>query len=528
MTAPFKQPCDEAAIRSGAQVSPETSRNGGWVLAATIIGSSIAFIDGTVINIALPILQERLNASVSEMQWIVESYALMLSALILVGGALGDRYGRRFIYMVGVIIFALSSLWCGMVSSATPLIVARTIQGIGAALLIPGSLAIISASFPKKDRGKAIGTWSAFTAISAGFGPILGGWLIQNVSWRWMFFINLPLAAIVLFICWRYVPESKDPDTRGRLDWLGAALVTIGLGGIVFGLTESGAYGFSHPMIVISFAIGLVSLIAFIFAERWVTNPMVPFTLFASKTFSGANLLTLMLYAGLGIIMFFLPFNFIHVHRYSATEAGAALFPFVLTMFLLSRWASRLNDRYGARVPLIVGPIVTAIGFLLFAIPGVETTNYWTTFFPAIMVMSFGMTLSVAPLTTTVMGSVDERHAGIASGINNAVSRTASLLTIAVLGVVMLASFSQSLDSRSSSSNFSPETKTFLIEQKEKFLSIDTAHIAQPETRLAAEMVIKNSFVDGFRLICFIAAGMALMGALSTFLFIENNADQAD
>lgn len=522
MTNQLRPPCDEGIVYSGPE-SKGAGKSGTWVLAATIIGSSITFIDGTVVNVALPVLQEKLNASVSEMQWVVESYALMLSALILVGGVLGDKYGRKLIFSIGVAIFALSSLWCGLVSGVTGLIAARAVQGLGAALLVPGSLAIISATFPKKDRAKAIGTWSGFTAISAGFGPVLGGRLVEEVSWRWIFFINLPLAAIVLAITWLRVPESRDDCAKDGLDWPGALLATIGLGGIVFGLTEYSSRGFSDPVVTGSIGVGAAAIIAFIFVEARSSNPMMPLDLFRSKTFTGANLLTLFLYSALSGMFFFLPFNLIKVQGYSPTAAGAALVPFVLTMFLLSRWAGGLVDRFGSKMPLIVGPVVTGIGFAIFALPGSGGGSYWTTFFPAIMVMSIGMTTSVAPLTTTVMGAVDERHAGTASGINNAVSRTAGLLAVAIFGLVMVAGFGRSLDSQINSTEFPADARAAIAGQKDRLTEIDVSSIGSEEVKTASMTAVKDSFVAGFRLVCFLAAGLAFASAVCSGLLIEGN-----
>jgi EmrB/QacA subfamily drug resistance transporter len=520
MSSAFKQPCDEAVVHSAPETGPQEIKNGAWVLAATIIGSSLTFIDGTVVNVALPIMQEKLGATVSEVQWIVEAYALMLSALILVGGALGDKYGRKLIYSIGVAIFALSSLWCGLVSSAIPLIVARAVQGVGAALLVPGSLAIISATFPKKQRGRAIGTWSGFTAISAGFGPVLGGWLIENISWRWIFFINLPLAVMVLLITWRHVPESRNENAKKGLDLAGVLLATVALGGIVYGLTELNSLGLRDPFVYGSLITGAVALALFILVEARGRNPMMPLELFRSSSFTGANLLTLFLYAALTGIMFFLPFNLIQIQGYGPTAAGAALVPFVLTMFFLSRWAGGLIDRFGAKLPLIIGPVITGIGFALFTIPGIDS-GYWTGFFPAIIVMSLGMSISVAPLTTTVMGSVDEHHAGVASGINNAVSRTAGLLAIAIFGVAMLMSFNIALERQINSPDLPAQVKANLEEQKTRFTNIDTAQLPA-EVREQAVNAVKNSFVSGFHLVALLAAGLAFAAALCSLIFIES------
>jgi EmrB/QacA subfamily drug resistance transporter len=521
MVSNTRQPCDEAVVRSQPDVEDRSRSTRGWVLAAAILGSSITFIDGTVVNVALPVLQRELGASVVEAQWIVESYALTLAALILVGGSLGDRLGRRRVFSAGVLLFALASAWCGLAGSTTQLIVARGVQGVGAALLVPGSLALISANFGKDSRGKAIGTWSGFTAIAAGIGPVLGGWLVESFSWRWIFFINVPLAAAVLLISSRYVPESRDEQLKSRVDWPGAILATIGLGGIVFSLIESNVRGLTDSLVIASFIIGAAALAGFVFAEMRQEEPMVPLDLFRSPTFTGANLLTLFLYAALGGVLFFLPFNLIQVQGYTPPAAGAALLPFVLTMFLLSPWAGGLVDRYGSRLPLVVGPLIASAGFALLALPKAEAGSYWTSFFPAVMLMSIGMTVSVAPLTTTVMTAVDERHAGVASGINNAVARTASLLAVAVFGVVMLSAFKSSLAERLQAIPVPPEVRAQLIERSGDFVSMKIPDGVSGETQEAIRIAIRESFITGFRLVCYLAAGLGAAGALASWLLIE-------
>jgi EmrB/QacA subfamily drug resistance transporter len=526
MVSAVKHPCDEAVVHAAPDKQPCAQRAGRWVLAAAIVGSGITFIDGTVVNVALPVLQERLDATVTQAQWVVEAYMLFLAALILAGGSLGDRYGRRRVFSLGVALFALASLWCGLSPDINQLIVARAVQGVGAALLVPGSLALISATFSREQRGRAIGTWSGFTSIAAGIGPVLGGWLVESVSWRWIFFINLPLAAIVLIISFWRVPESRDEEAAGRLDWPGALLATVGLGGVVYGLIESGTRGFTDHIVVASFVVGAVALALFALVEARVREPMMPLALFRSRNFAGANLLTLFLYAALGGALFFLPFNLIQVQNYTATEAGAALTPFVLTMFLLSRWAGGLVDRYGAKLPLVVGPAMAAVGFALLARPGVGG-SYWTSFFPAVMVMSLGMAASVAPLTTVVMTSVAERHAGLASGVNNAVSRLASLLAVAALGVVVLGAFNSQLDRRLSALPLAPEARQELDEQRTKLAAAQIPAGADAATKAALEQALDESFVAGFRLVMFIGAGLALLSALSAWLLIEGKGKRA-
>jgi EmrB/QacA subfamily drug resistance transporter len=492
---------------------------GRWVLAATILASSMAFIDGTVVNVALPFLQTNLNATAIGIQWVVEAYSLFLSALLLVGGSLGDRYGRRRIFNIGVLVFAGASALCGLAANIEQLIAARAVQGIGGAMLVPGSLALISSSFAKDERGKAIGTWSGFSAITTAIGPVLGGWLVEHWSWRAAFFLNLPLALAVLVISVWKVPESREKQEDGRLDWLGAALATLGLGGVIYGLIESPRLGFSNPMVLLSLAGGLISLALFVFNEARAKNPMVPLELFRNRDFTGANILTLFLYFALSGNFFFLTLNLIQIQGYSATAAGAALLPFVALLFSLSRWSGGLIDRFGARLPLTIGPSVAAAGFLLFAMPGING-NYWTSFFPAVLVLGLGMAISVAPLTTTVMSAVGEEQAGAASGINNAVSRTAGLLAIAVFGVIMLHAFSHSLAGRLNGMQLDEQLKHSVYDQRVKLAALEVPKDSDSATRELIKGAVAGSFVFGFRVLMVIAAGTALASAASSWVFI--------
>ncbi|HEV2579870.1 MAG TPA: MFS transporter, partial [Ktedonobacteraceae bacterium] len=493
-----KSPCDEGVIQTGKLALPATRVNGNWVLVATILGSSMAFIDSTVVNVALPVLQTELRATVADVQWVVEAYALFLSALILVGGSLGDHYGRRRVFATGIVVFTLASVVCGFAPNITLLIAARAIQGIGGALLVPGSLAIISASFESERRGRAIGTWSGFTSITSVLGPVLGGWLVQYASWRWVFFINVPLAAVVLAVLFWKVPDSRDDEeARQKLDLWGALLATLGLGGVVYGLIEANNVGLGDPQVLLALAVGVAALVAFLLVEARSQFPMVPLQLFRSPTFSGANLLTLLLYAALGGALFFVPFDLIRVQGYSPTAAGAANLPFIFIMFTLSRWSGGLVTRYGAKLPLIIGPTIAAAGFVLYALPGVGG-SYWTTYFPAIVVLGIGMAISVAPLTTAVMGAVDARRSGIASGINNAVARTAGLLAVAALGLVALGIFSASLDSQLASLPISPAIRAALLAQKSKLVGIDIPNGLSSVTHAAVQQAIDASFITSF------------------------------
>lgn len=523
MATVLKPPCDEGVIRSAPLAVPCARSVGRWVLAATIIGSSMAFIDGAVVNVALPVLQADLHATLADAQWIVEAYALFLAALVLVGGSLGDRFGRRLVFACGTALFAGASLGCGLAQSVPQLIIARAIQGVGGALLVPGSLALISASFDKKQRGAAIGAWSGFSAISSGLGPVLGGWLIGHLSWRWAFWINLPLAAFVLAVSFWRVPESRAEETTAGLDWWGALFATSGLGAVVYGLIESANPAANRAVTLSVLAGGVVALGLFVAVEARGRAPMMPLTLFRVRTFSGANILTLLLYAALSGALFFLPFNLIQVQGYTATQTGAALTPFILIIFFMSRWSGGLVARYGAKRPLMVGPLVAAIGLALFAVPEVGGT-YWTTFFPAVVTLGIGMAISVAPLTTTVMNAVPVRFAGIASGINNAVARTAGLLAVAVLSLFMLHAFNRHLDRRAPSLELTPDVRALLDQQRVKLAGAEIPASIESETRARLERVIDESYVAGFRQVMLICAGLALASAVIAGLMIDSAA----
>ncbi len=521
MPGVIKDPCDEGVMLARDGAGKSASGKGRWILAATILASSMAFIDGTVVNVALPALQKDLHATAIGVQWVVEAYALFLSALLLAGGSFGDRYGRRRVFLIGVTIFALASIWCGLAPNIGQLIAARALQGIGGALLVPGSLAIISASFPSAERGRAIGTWSGFSAITTAIGPVLGGWLIENVSWRAIFFLNIPLAVAIVLISIRHIPETRALTKHGPIDWLGALLATVGLAGLTFGLIESSRLTLFALPVLASVGVGLVALVAFVYVEAHKQSPMLPLGLFRSRNFAGANLLTLLLYFALGVVMFFLTLNLIQVQGFSATAGGAALLPFVIIMFALSRWSGGLIARYGPRPPLIVGPIITAMGHALLALPGVGA-GYWIGYFPGVAVLGIGMAISVAPLTTTVMSSVREEEAGVASGVNNAVSRAAGLLAIAVLGVVMLQVFSRELQQRLNSIDMPVVTRAAIYDQRIKLAGLEVPKDLDSAKQAAVERAVKESFVAGFRLIMIIAALMALGSALVAALMIEN------
>ena len=517
----IKQPCDEGVIRSGEAKSPCAPNAGPWVLAATILGSSMAFIDETAVTVALPAIQRALGATAVDAQWIVEAYTLLLAALILVGGSLGDHLGRRRVFAIGIGLFAAASVWCGLASSPEQLIVSRAVQGVGGALLVPNSLAIIGASFDETRRGKAIGTWAGFTGVAMMLGPVLGGYLAENLSWRGIFFVNVPLALATLAIIYARVPESRDWKAKS-LDLPGAALAAAGLGGIVFGLLESSRAGLGDPLVIGALLGGIALLAAFVVVEARASRPMMPLGLFRSRSFAGANVFTLLFYFALGGTLFFLPFNLIQVHSYSATAAGAAILPAILLVSLLSRYVGTLTDRYGAKLPLVVGPAIAAVGFVMFAVPEVGSGSYWSTFFPAAVVLGVGMAAQASAVTTVALNSVEGKHSGLASAINNAFSQTAASLAIAVLGVLMFATFDSSLDGHLADLDLPSEARQQLEEEKINLGAMEVPEGLDAGLATSVERAVDEAFVSGYRVVMLVAAALASASALSAAFLIES------
>ncbi len=510
----------EANPSNTTGVSIQTGR---WVLFATILASSMAFIDGSALNVALPALQQDLGASGAQLLWIVNAYLLMLASLILVGGSLGDRFGRKRVFMIGIAVFSGASLICGLAPTADVLILARVVQGLGGALMVPGSLAIISASFGPDRRGQAIGTWSAFSTITTVIGPLLGGELASRGLWRGVFFINLPLAVLALGALYLRVPESRDEEMPPQLDYPGALLATLGLAGITYGFIEAPERGLGALPVLGALVGGVAALVAFVVVEARSRHPMMPLGLFRSRTFSGANLLTLFLYAALNASFFFLPLNLVQVQGYTEALAGRAMLPFALLLTLLSRWAGGLVDRYGPRLPLVIGPAITGLGFLMFAFPGLTggPDDFWRTYLPAITVVGAGMGVTVAPLTTAVMGAVSSSHAGVASGINNAVARTAGVLAIAVMGAVFLSSFGGALAAKTEAVVMTAEARTALQQEGRNLGNAAAPAGLSGEAQVAVRGAIRSAFVDTFNLTAYLMAGLAWLSALMAALLVE-------
>ena len=495
-------------------------------MTAAILASGMVFMDGTIANVALPALQHEFGASASRTQWVIQSYALLLAALLLAGGAAGDRYGRRLMLAAGSALFGLASLACGLVVSIDQLIAARALQGLGGALLVPGSLAIISANWPRQERGRAIGTWSAWSAVTAALGPLAGGFLISHFSWRYAFLLNVPLAALVIWILLRYVPESRSSEAQAGFDWSGAASASLALGSLVYLLTAAQDHGWRSPPVLLALLLCLASLAHFVWQERRSPAPMLPFWLFSSRDFSGANLLTLLLYAGLSGTFYFLPLNLIQIQGFGATAAGAATIPFVVIMFSLSSTVGGLVNKLGARLPLTLGPAVAGAGFFAFSLPGVGG-SYWSHWLPAVALLGLGMAISVAPLTSTVMSAHGEDWAGTASGLNNAVSRVAAVLAIALFGLVMSLGFRQALDAELAHSSLPLDQKQAIWEQRDRLgaLAAEGMHGAasKPEQARQAQSMAAAAFVRGFRHVMWLAAAMALAAALIGWLTIDRS-----
>lgn len=500
------------------------SATGKWTLAATILASAMVFIDGTALNVILPSLQKGLNASGLDLFWVLNSYLLMLASLIIVGGSLGDKRGRVLVFKIGIALFSFASLLCGFSATIEQLILFRGLQGIGGALMIPGSLAILSATFQKKEKGLAIGTWSAVTTIVTISGPVLGGALADAGLWRFIFFINIPLGLIAILIAHFKVPESKESNPTHTLDLWGAFLLILSLASLTFGFLKAPEVGFKSPIVWINLLLGVVSLLVFLWVENRAKSPMVPLKVFRNRCFSGVNLLTFFLYAALGAMMLFLSLNLIQIQQYTQLQAGLTFLPFTLMMAIFARNVGKWADQYGVRLFLILGPFITGLGFLALTFIGQTqgASDYWYTYFPCILLFSFGMALTVVPLTTTVMSAVSDDFAGIASGINNSISRIAGTMINAVLGATAIWFFLHHLNGDLIHFAFSDVETQAILQEAINLGEAKAPQIIEGHQTQQINQLYKEAFIYTYKSVGYICASLAILASIVAYLTIPN------
>ncbi len=501
------------------------SSTGKWIMASVILASAMAFIDSTALNVVLPSLQKDLDATATDLFWILNSYLLMLAALILPGGSLGDKLGRKKIFMIGIAVFMVASAASGLAPTVGYLIFFRAIQGIGGALMIPGSLSIINSAFSSKERGKAIGTWSAITTMVTVGGPILGGALADAGLWRIIFFINVPIGIVSLLILWRKVPESMDEQTDRTLDYPGAISIVAGLALLTYGFLSIPETGFNNWKVYTSLAGGTFSIILFIIIEHRSKHPMMPLQLFRNKTFSGANLLTFFLYAALACAMLFLTLNMVQVQGYSQLQAGMTLLPFTILLITISRWSGGLVDKYGPRWFLIMGPSVVAVGLLWLSF--IKQTNgpssYWTTFLPGIFLFGLGMSFTVTPLTTTVMGAVADHYSGTASGVNNAISRISNVFANAILGALAILFFTGFLNNKMDKISLPEKAKKEIVGEAVNLGDAKVPSIITEKDKVTIRKIYNEGFINSYGIIMQICSGLAALSVIMAFIFIKNS-----
>jgi EmrB/QacA subfamily drug resistance transporter len=499
------------------------SSAGKWIMVSTILASAMAFIDATALNVVLPALQQGLNATGADLFWILNAYLLMLASLILIGGAMGDKLGRKKIFMAGIFIFIIGSAACGLSGSVLLLVICRVLQGIGGALMIPGSLSLISSSINAKERGKAIGTWSAFTTVVTMGGPVLGGALADAGLWRYIFFINVPFGIVALLMLAFKVKEIKDEDNKAGLDFPGAITIALGLALITFGFLRVPTVGLYNIQAYGSLAAGVIFLLIFIRIEIKSVNPMMPLKLFANATFSGANLLTFFLYAGLGAGMLFLSLNLVQVQGYSQLQSGLTFLPFTVLMITIARFAGGLADKHGPRLFLIGGPALAGTGLLLLSF--IKQTNgpgeYWTTFFPGVLVLGLGMSFTVAPLTAAVMGSVSDHFSGTASGINNAMTRISGVFANAIFGALAVLFFSGALQEQIKTIPLNTKDKQEVIQQAKDLGNAKVPSAITTTNKPLIEKAYHTGFINAYANIMRISAGLGFLGALMALIFIR-------
>ncbi len=499
-----------------------SSVTGKWIMVSVILASAMAFIDGTALNVALPSLQKDLNASGIDLFWILNSYLLMLAALILTGGSLGDKLGRKKIFMIGIAIFILGSAFCGFSPTVPYLIASRALQGLGGALMIPGSLSIITASF-EEERGKAIGTWSAVTTLVTMGGPLLGGALADAGLWRLIFFINVPIGIASLIILWFKIPESTDEQSDHSIDYFGSIAIITGLALLTYGFLTIPNTGFNNVKVYFSIGIGIIALILFVRIQKTSKHPMLPLHLFKNKTFTGANLLTFFLYSGLFAGGLFLTLNMVQMQGYSQLQSGLSLLPFTVLIVLLSRWSGSLADKFGSRRFLIGGPLLVTVGLLLLSF--VKNTHgpadFWLTYFPGIFIFGLGMSITITPLTSTVMGALPNHYSGTASGINNAVTRISNVFSNAVVGALAVLFFAVFLTREVNQISFKENVKTQVIQQAANLGDAKVPAIVSSKNNKEVEHLYREGFIKTYTLVMRISAILAFVGALMAFVFIR-------
>ncbi|WP_439880558.1 MFS transporter [Pontibacter sp. MBLB2868] len=507
-----------------AAITEHDKITGNWVLVSATTASAMVFIDGSALNVVLPSLQHDLGVAATDLLWIINAYLLFLASFILLGGTLGDRLGRKKVFMWGIGLFMFASLCCGLAPKASCLIAARSVQGLGGALMVPGSLAIISSHFQRAARGRAIGTWSAVTTMVTVIGPALGGFLADLGWWRAVFFLNLPLGILALLALYYKVPESRDEESGKEIDWTGAVLVVVGLAGITYAFIAAPERGWYSAFVAGALLVGIAAVMLFIWIESRKEHPMVKLELFRNRTFSGANMLTLLLYGALNVGLFLLVLNLVQVQQYTQLQAGIATLPFGLMLILFSRKMGDLAAKYNAKYFLVVGPLVVGIGFLMLARVhlAVGFSNYWTTYLPGILVFGFGMSVTVAPLTTTVMSAVSDRFAGTASGVNNAVSRIAGVLSIAVVGSLAVASFTDNLATQLQRLDLSAAEYTATLAEAGKLGAASVPEVVTPQLKATVAEILDTAFLNSFSLVMNICGSLAFAGAVIVLLFIPS------
>jgi MFS family permease len=503
-----RPPCDAALVRTAPDTPGCASHARRWVLVATILGSSVAFMVASIINVALPAIQETLGATVAEMQWVASAYTVLLAALTLAGGAAGDRFGRRRMFQAGTAGLGIASIAASLAPDVGSLIAARAAQGLAAALLVPNSLALLSAAFPRAERGRAIGTWSAATALIGAVSPLVGGWFVDAGSWRVAFAAVVPPVLITLAIGARRVPDPPVMRRAPAVDWGGALLATLGLLGIVGGIIAFGPG--AAP--VVALVGGAAALLAFVLHERRTASPMLPPALFASGAFVGVNVLTLLVYGGIAGAFFVLPFNLVQVQGYSSTATGAAFIPFALLVGVLSRRAGSLADRVGTKPLLVGGPLLAALGLAAFALPGIGGP-YWATFLAPMMLTGLGMALTIAPVTTSVLATVEPAEAGVASGVNNTAARVGTLLAVGIIGVVALALYGRALERRLAAAAVPAEVARTLVAERRSLADMTIPGWVTPEERASLADLVGAAFLDAFRGSMLLCALLVLGGA---------------